>query len=760
VEARSFRSEDGALEALLESPEPPRSSALDRNATNIGRALDLALELVRVDQPTAVVLVSDGLETNGSAVTALRSLEAVGVRVVTLPLTYRTDDPDGWIASLRATPEVRVGENVRVVVGIDGSRRADAKIAIRVDGELAEERSILIDPESPERVELELPIPASGVHRIEAHLMLEGDRRPENDRREALVHAGGSPNIELVSRDAGTSGLRAPTGNPVSESDAGVRTWLPEAFDGWMGRGEAADVIVLDDIGISDLSDASWERLQRIVEHQGTGLLVLGGPNSFGSGGYRHSRLEGLLPATAEAREPREPVAVLFVVDTSGSMDRDREGRRRIALARQAIAETLLALEDEDWVGVSTFAVEPRERLAFGHHARDPERVKAAVPDPSGGTRLVPALRHGAARLSNARAKERILVLVTDGFVDDFESGGDASALQRELAAAKVQLVALAVGANVQLGVLEQLVAQGGAPEFGGRLLRVNQLADLPKLMRSEVERRLDPIAWGPLEPRIVTPLPFPLPAVAGDWPPLEATAVTRPRPGAVVHLESADATPLLVSHDAGAGRVAILPGGLGPWATAWNTWPGLPAFAAGLVEWLARPANDPRLQLRLSERPDGIAFEIDALGHDGEWTTAPAATVRVTNAADIERSLEVTATAAGLYRGTLRAPLPGMYRVSATVDGRTVVRHALRSSNREFAIGSEVDGIDNWVEAGLTERWEDGALPEAFTPPSQAVLPRPWLSGLALSSYLALLAYEQRGRPLSLRERNAARSG
>ena len=445
-------------------------------------------------------------------------------------------------------------------------------------------------------------------------------------------------------------------------------------------------------------------------------------------------------------------MSILFLVDTSGSMERDSAGRRRIALARQAIAETLLALEDDDWVGVSTFAVEPRERLAFGHHARDPERVKAAVPDPSGGTRLVPALRHGAARLSNARTTERILVLVTDGFVDDLEGGEDVSALRRELAAAKVQLVALAVGANVGLGVLEKLIERGGVPEFGGRLLRVNQLADLPKLMRNEVERRLDPIAAGPLEPRIVTPLPFPLPAVAGDWPPLEAAAVTRPRPGAVIHLESAEATPLLVSHDAGAGRVAILPGGLGPWATAWNTWPGLPAFAAGLVEWLARPANDPRLQLRLSERPDGIAFEINAVGHDGEWTTAPVASVRITDPADIERSLEVTATAAGLYRGTLRAPLPGIYRVSATVDGRTVIRHALRSSNREFA-------IDTWVEAGLTERWEDGALPEAFTPPSRTVLPRPWLSGLALSSYLALLAYEQRGRPLSLRARSAARN-
>ena len=83
-----------------------RDFALDRNATNIGRALDLALALVRADRPTAVVLVSDGLETNGSAANALRSLAAVGVPVVTLPLERRADDSDGWIRKDdRVSPE-------------------------------------------------------------------------------------------------------------------------------------------------------------------------------------------------------------------------------------------------------------------------------------------------------------------------------------------------------------------------------------------------------------------------------------------------------------------------------------------------------------------------------------------------------------------------------------------------------------------------------------------------------------------------------
>ncbi|NIQ55204.1 MAG: VWA domain-containing protein, partial [Gammaproteobacteria bacterium] len=112
--------------------------------------------------------------------------------------------------------------------------------------------------------------------------------------------------------------------------------------------GPAPALLVLDDVSVGDMPSPAWRHLEHLVRDEGAGLLVLGGPRSFAAGGYRRSRLEDLLPVTAEAREPRPGAAILFLVDTSGSMERDRRGRSPLELARRAVLETLGGISEED----------------------------------------------------------------------------------------------------------------------------------------------------------------------------------------------------------------------------------------------------------------------------------------------------------------------------------------------------------------------------------------------------------------------------
>ncbi|NIQ55203.1 MAG: hypothetical protein GWN71_18045, partial [Gammaproteobacteria bacterium] len=101
---------------------------------------------------------------------------------------------------------------------------------------------------------------------------------------------------------------------------------------------------------------------------------------------------------------------------------------------------------------------------------------------------------------SLTQAEQRLLVLVTDGFVEGEELGPAEEGLAR----AGVEVIALAVGADVELAVLEHV-----AVATGGALLRVAELARLPRLMRREVDERLEPARMGVFRPRQQEPLPF-----------------------------------------------------------------------------------------------------------------------------------------------------------------------------------------------------------------------------------------------------------
>src|SRR6185369_300520 len=83
--------------------------------------------------------------------------------------------------------------------------------------------------------------------------------------------------------------------------------------------------------------------------------------------------------------------------------------------------------------------------------------------------------------IERSGAARRMLVLVTDGFIDD----APLAELRARLDRSRIETIALAVGPDADANALERLV---GAE--AGVVLRVNEAAELPLVMRSGLERR------------------------------------------------------------------------------------------------------------------------------------------------------------------------------------------------------------------------------------------------------------------------------
>ena len=160
-------------------------------------------------------------------------------------------------------------------------------------------------------------------------------------------------------------------------------------------------------------------------------------------------------------------VATTILLDGSLSADGWVAGRRVLDVARDAVivlGEVLSGLHDE--LGVATFHSNTRSdcRYAVVKSVADPwprafDRLMSV--EPAGYTRIGPALRHASSELGRARARKRLLLVVTDGRPTDYDryegryGVEDVAMAVREAHDLGVQVFALAIDAQARAHLAE-----------------------------------------------------------------------------------------------------------------------------------------------------------------------------------------------------------------------------------------------------------------------------------------------------------------
>lgn len=189
-------------------------------------------------------------------------------------------------------------------------------------------------------------------------------------------------------------------------------------------------------------------------------LIADGGPTPF------TDRDEILLRLGIQARDvrdgARDDAALTFVIDTSGSMERER----RLELVKDSMRLLIDGLGRDDSVAIVTFGDDARIILP-PTHATDDERILDAIDElrPGGSTNLEAGLRLGyelARETLTENAIDRV-VLASDGVANVGLTDPDGILSRiREDAAAGIELVSVGVGmGNYNDVLLEQLADQG-----------------------------------------------------------------------------------------------------------------------------------------------------------------------------------------------------------------------------------------------------------------------------------------------------------
>jgi len=498
------------------------------------------------------------------------------------------------ISITTSTQTARPGQRIGIVVETNSAPGTGTDIVLIANGQPVARNA----PSQTGLVSFELEVPANGP------LMLGAELRDQANgtlitgiENAALVNIAATASVLIVANMPSTFGQSLRQGGwPVTEL-------RPNAMPGQIDVLAATSLLVLDNVAADDLAETTWARIEDAVRSEAMGLLVLGGSRAFGLGGYRESRLENILPVVSEPPDDEPPASLMFLVDVSGSMDRPAATSNRLQVARQAVVETSRALQPIDHVGLMTYDVAVSERLPLEARAQHATAIEQSWPESaSGGTSLAPAMLSAIDALEQNGNEQKILVVLTDGYVTD----GDLEQLGEALQVTDVEVVALLVtdrgppsgikGAPLPHEKLIQLIEANN-----GRAIRISDVLQLPTLMRNEVEHRRPAVITGPSQLTTASPATW-LPDVA--WPPIDQYLLTRPRDEATVHLVSDRGDAIVASMNVGAGKIVAVTSGFSSWTKNWLRSDRWPEFAASLTRYLAaRDTSQFDISVRVGER-------------------------------------------------------------------------------------------------------------------------------------------------------------
>ncbi len=699
--------------------------------TNLQDALQLGLALFPAETQKRLVLLSDGGENQGRAAEAARLAAVRGVPIDVVLLSSESG-PDVIISAVSAPSIVREEQQIPLGVRLRSTFNTSGVLQVFVDGRLVGEQSVEIDAD-PKDVTLSLPAGTAGFRRIEVRLEAVGDTEPQNNRAAAFTEVQGPPRIMLIAAQRERAeNLRA------ALVAAGVRPEIRAPGEVPVSLEQLSNyaAIIIVDTPARVMPRPLIQILPAYVRDLGRGLAMIGGPDSFGAGGYRRTPIEATLPVDLDPRDTlQQPnLALVMVIDRSGSMDEavSSGGRTRLDLAKEAVYQASLGLSERDQVGLVVFD-ETAEWILPLQSLPSPVVIEQALSsfNSGGGTNIRSGVEQAAAALVTADARIKHMILLTDGIADS-----NYSDLIDQLAAAGTTISTVAIGANANPNL--ETVAENG----GGRSYRVTRVEEVPDIFLQETV-----IAAGRdiIEEEFVPQIGLPVPIVRGitAFPPLYGYNGAEIKETARTILLTPDGKPLLASWQYGLGRtIAWTSDFQGRWARDWVVWEQFARFAGGLVDLLLPPGDTGGLNLSASTDGVQTVIELEALDPQGRPVNEAALFGTISDGVSEQpESVQFVQVGPGRYRAVATTSTPGVYLVSVGAiapDGSQ-----LGPANTGVVVGYSLEYSDRRDNAPLLNdlaaitggRVEPPAI-EAFAPALQQVrsvrdigLPLLWLA-------------------------------
>ncbi|MCX7682061.1 MAG: VWA domain-containing protein, partial [Anaerolineae bacterium] len=598
----------------------PPASIPRTHQTNLEQAIRLGMALFPSGAARRLVILSDGRPTLGDAETIVRLARAQGIRVDVVPLRSPLEvdgETEAWLTDLSTPTSLHQGEEFTISITARATRAVRAMLTVLAGERVVANEAWHLNPGDNTFL---VPVVAGepGFMSFRAVLSPAADVYHQNNALSAFTFIRGAPRILLVSsphqgEDEGAqlaAALRA-AGLAVERSTPGSMPSDPA------GLADYAAVILVD-TPARFFSPRALGALQSYVRDLGGGLLAVGGPRSYGVGGWYNTPLEEALPVAMTIVDPQRfpPMSLVVVIDTSGSMAIEEDGVQKIRLAGEAAARVAELIHDADEITVIAFDTTPADIIGPLPGSRRAEVMSKVIRLQAGGGGIYvrESLQTALEYLSDSAHRVRHLILLADG-ADAEHQEGVRELVREHIAAQKITLSVVAIGEGPDLRFLEEIAILGN-----GRYHFTDRAANLPVIFAEETQLAMRSyVVEEPFFP-VQTSSSSILTGIEAV-PLLLGYVATSPKAAGQVVLSTPQGDPLLAAWQYGLGRaVAWTSDASGRWARRWVEWDGFPRFWGQAVRWTITGRSDMPVEMDVTLEGDTAHITVDATDEHGNF--------------------------------------------------------------------------------------------------------------------------------------------
>ena len=658
-------------------------SQVDGQGTNLAAALRLAQAVFPADAAKRVVIISDGNENSGDALAQAQRLAELGIGIDVLPIE-RGGQREVAVEKLVLPQDIRQGTPFEARVVFNGtSDDPDAKPTpgrLRISRTAGGQTQVLADqPVSvgtgKQVLSFQEEIASPDFYTYSARFVpdgADGDTLPENNEATAFTHVRGRGQV-LVIEDFAKPGEFADWVDMLKRQNLEVVVQPSNRLFSNLAELQRYDLVVLADVarttgadaeGLATFSDDQIEMLVQNTQHMGSGLLMLGGPDSFGAGGWTNTALEKAMPVDFQVKNAKvvPSGALMLVLDSSGSMSGDK-----LELSKAAAMAAVKILGRDDFVGVVSFDsaahwIVPMTRIS------DPAAINRQIArlEAGGGTDMEPGMAHGYRALREVNAAVKHMIVLTDGQTH----GSNFTYMARLGREQKITTSCVAVGAGSATALLNSIAASGG-----GKYYLVDNPRTIPRIFMKEAMRVARPVIFedaGGIAPQRVASHEI-LDGIDGALPPLTGFVMTSPKDSPLVETPLLSPKPtgnrnsLLATWQFGLGRSVAFTTDAGQrWTKSWPQWSGYEKLFTQMARWTMRPTDKQSSLNVFAEATDGtIQVVVTALDKDDQFLNFLDLTGTLLDPKMQRVELPLKQTAPGRYVGRVPVAQSGSYFLS-----------------------------------------------------------------------------------------------
>jgi Ca-activated chloride channel family protein len=550
-----------------------------------------------------LVLISDGNENMGDAMSAVLAARQLGATIDVLPMGV-TRANDISVQKVQVPPKLKKAQafDVKIFVQADQAQTATVRL-YRNEQYLGDQKVQLSEGKNLFSFPQVLSEP--GFYSYDIRVDAPGDPLPQNNRATGFATVLGEPRVLIVSADPEPDQQLAAA---LQSSRLEMSLVGLDKFPGTLAEMQSYDAIFISNLAAGDLGIDRQKLLESAVRDFGVGLVCVGGDQTYAAGGYRGTPLESTLPLNMELDSKKVLPSGAVVLVMHGM-----EFANGNQVARDCAQGVLAALGPADEMGVTLW--DGSERWLFplqkvGKKTGLASQIAGMNQGDLGSFQHILEISQEALKKSTANLKH--IIIFSDG-----DPGAPTQQLMQSIVGDRITVSTILISGHVGPETMVWIAEQGK-----GRFYNVTSPNDLPQIFIKETAVILKSAIYEePFKPQLRSASEVVRGIGSGEYPTLLGYVATTPKPRAETPLWTDKGDPLLAHWQYGLGRaVAFTSDAKAKWAKPWLSWEKYRQFWSQIGQWSLRRLENADFTTEVTvDRGEGV-ISVEALDDKGDY--------------------------------------------------------------------------------------------------------------------------------------------